>query len=386
MRIGLITYGLDRPLSGIGRYTLELARGLAKLLAPGDLFLLGPAPAGPWRRVTLPGSERLPSLLLQSNLALPGLVKRLGLDLLHDPTGCAPFGLGQTSAPRVVTVHDTFPWSCPGTSTRLEVLLHRYWLPWALRHTEQIITDSQTSARDIVRYLGPPTEKVQVIPLAVGPLYRPPGEAAVQAVRARYGLPERYILFAGGLNPRKNLLRLLKACRLVWRTGEQRPLVVLGASDEALQPVLAPFSMEQRVHGLGYVPEDDLPGIYGGADLFCYPSLYEGFGLPALEAMACGAPVLCSNNAALPEVVGTAAILVDPYDIEALANAISAALHDTNGRHELRSRGIKQAHHFSWERTAQTTLEVYHATIASSTNATNAHPAKANQRLHSDRL
>jgi glycosyltransferase involved in cell wall biosynthesis len=386
MRIGLITYGLDRPLSGIGRYTLELARGLAKLLAPGELFLLGPAPAGPWRRVALPGSGRLPSLLLQSNLALPRIVQRLGLDLLHDPTGCAPFGLGRTGAPRVVTVHDTFPWSCPGTSTRLEVILHRYWLPWALQHTEQIITDSQTSAEDIVRYLGPSAENVQVIPLAVGPLYRPPSEAALQAVRARYGLPERYILFAGGLNPRKNLPRMLKACRLVWRNGEQRPLVVLGASDGALQPLLAPFSMAQRVRGLGYVPEDDLPGIYGGADLFCYPSLYEGFGLPALEAMACGAPVLCSNNAALPEIVGAAAILIDPYNIEALANAITATLHDAKGRDELRSKGMKQAQQFSWEHTAQKTLEVYHGTIASTTNNTNPPPAKANQQLHSDQL
>jgi glycosyltransferase involved in cell wall biosynthesis len=191
--------------------------------------------------------------------------------------------------------------------------------------------------------------------------YRPlnAGEAADTA--AGHGLPAGYILFLGSVEKRKNVHGLLQAYARLRQMGEQRPLVIVGLrrSSAAIEQPLRELDLHPHVIFTGYLPDQDLPAIYSAADLFVFPSLYEGFGLPPLEAMACGTPVVCSHAGSLPEVVGDAAITVDPHDIEGLAEAMRRVLDDQVLRQELREKGLARARLFSWEKAARQTIEVY---------------------------
>jgi len=245
-------------------------------------------------------------------------------------------------------------------------MIYRHWLPRLISTAHAVITISQCSKVDIVRYLPVALSKVHVIPEGVNANYRPALPTALAEIRTRYGLPEHFLLFVGSVEERKNLRRLLEACELLWRAGEHRPLVVAGArlrKHRGINETLTRLGLERRVVLTGYVPEADLPALYSAADLFVFPSLYEGFGLPPLEAMACGAPVGCSNSSSLPEVVGDAAVTVDPYDVEALAHAMHRVLSDANLRDELRAKGLARAAQFTWERTAQETMKVYQSVL-----------------------
>jgi glycosyltransferase involved in cell wall biosynthesis len=367
MRVGLLIYALDRPLTGIGRYTLELARALGApqgdlqvtLLAAGNPGLLA---GHGFRRIPLYGCRLLPGLVTLGNALIPLLARRFGLDIVHDPTGVTPFLFGAGEARTVVTVHDVFAWSCPGTSTLLDTLIYRHWLPRLLPRVDAVITDSEASRSDIVRFLGVPPTRIRVIYPGVSQAHRTGQEAEVDAVRSRYGLPERYILFVGSVEERKNLRGLLYAYAHLRTMEEVYPLVVVGPrrrKGSEIQRVLWELGLEQHVIFAGYVQEADLNAVYKGADLFVFPSLYEGFGLPPLEAMSCGTPVVTSNVSSLPEVVGDAAIMVDPYDVEALAQAMRRALTDADLRAGMREKGRERATQFTWERAARQTAAVY---------------------------
>ncbi len=372
MRLGLLAYGLDRPLTGIGRYTVELARALARVEPKPDLALLTagePAALGSangYTRVPLRGCRLLPALMTLGNVLIPHASRRTHLQVIHDPTGVTPFLFGAGEARMVVTIHDVFAWSCPGNSTVLDTTIYHHWLPRLLPRVDAVITDSHCSKADIVHYLSASPSKVHVIPLGINALYRPALPAALAEIRTRYGLPEHFLLFVGSVEERKNLRRLLEACELLWRAGEHRSLVVVGArlrKHGGINETLTRPGLERRVVFTGYVPEAALPALYSAADLFVFPSLYEGFGLPPLEAMACGTPVVCSNSSSLPEVVGDAAVTVDPYDVEALAQAMHRVLSDANLCDELRAKGLARAAQFTWERTAQETMKVYESVL-----------------------
>jgi len=368
VRVGLIVYGLERPLGGISRYTLELIRAIAALHPRPHLVLLtagragGLAATNSYRHVPLLGCRLLPGLIMLGNVMIPLAVRREGLDVVHDPTGVTPFLFGAGRARTVVTVHDVFPWSCPGTSTLLDTLIYRCWLPRLLPRVDAVITVSQASKADIVHYLKVPTDRVHVIYEGVDAAYRPLSNAEVAMIRARYGLPEGYILFVGSVEERKNLRRLLQAYAWLRETGIQRTLIVVGPRKWKYSGILATLkelNLEEHVIFTGYVPDADLPALYSGADLFVFPSLYEGFGLPPLEAMACGVPVVTSNTSSLPEVVGDAGLMVDPYDVEALAEAMHRVLTDALLREELIHKGLERARQFTWGRAAQETIAVY---------------------------
>lgn len=368
LSVGLITYRLDRPLTGIGRYTVELARALAGLTEGPETVLLTAGGPGSLAEenglsvVPLPASRLLPGLLTFGSGFIPSAVRRQSLDVVHDPTGVTPFLFGAGGAGRVVTIHDVFAWSCPGTSSLLETLIYRCWLPHVLPDTDLVITDSKASKADIVRFLGIPRTKIRVIYAGVSEAYRPQSEAAVEFVRSKYGLPSRYILFVGSVEKRKNLAGLLQAYARLKSINHIPPLVVVGVAGRkgtAATKALNELGLEEEVNFAGYVLDADLPALYSGAELLVFPSLYEGFGLPPLEAMACGTPVLCSDASSLPEVVGDAAMKVDPYDVEGLAEAMKRVLADANLREELRARGLERARQFTWERTARETVAVY---------------------------
>nr|MBC7245819.1 glycosyltransferase family 4 protein [Chloroflexota bacterium] len=372
MRIAILVYGLDRPLSGISRYTVELARALAALPEGPEVRLLaaggvGPlAEATPFPSIPLLGCSRLPGLVTLGNVLIPRKAHNLHVDIVHDPTGVTPFLFGVGGARMVVTIHDVFAWSCPGHSALPDTLIYRYWLPRVLPRVNAVITVSQVSKTDIVNYLRIPDDKVHVIYEGVDASYHPiPWEETGQ-MTSRYGLPRGYILFVGSVEERKNLRRLLQAYALLCERGEQRRLVVVGPHKWKYTRILqtvAELGIGQRVIFTGYIPDEDLPALYSGADLFVFPSLYEGFGLPPLEAMACGTPVVCSNAGSLPEVVGDAALLVDPYDVEALAEAMHRVLHDPALCEELRQKGLARAQQFTWEKAALETLAVYEGVL-----------------------
>ncbi len=366
-RIGILTYGLDRPPTGIGRYAIELIGALVAIEPENPPILLTPAPprylphAERYLQRPLAFSRRLPALLTLGSLQLPRQAR--GLDLLHDPTGNAPFLFVSPSTRLVVTMHDIFALAYPQTSTLLEKLIARLWLPLVLPKVNRILTNSQASKADLLRYLPLRESQITVIPYGVGTKFRPLPADQVAATLARYGLTPGYLLtVVGAQDKRRNLPRLLAAYRLLRQQRETPPLVIIGKprrsawEEKAQRP---PTSREEGVQYLGYVPQDDLPAIYNGASVFVFPSLYEGFGLPPLEAMACGTPVACSNMPALPEVVGDAALPFDPHDAETIASAVHRLLHHAALRAELRERGLRRAAQFTWERAARATLTIY---------------------------
>lgn len=362
----LLTYALDRPLGGIGSYTARLAAALRQAGAPPLLLKAGRLRPGE-DMLALPGAGLVPGLLTLGQLEIALLVRRRRLRLVHDPTGIYPLCLAPCRT--VVTLHDAFPLVTPRTSTLLENLLYRLWLPFALPRADAVITVSQHSQQDILRRLPLRKERLFVIPNAHSPAFRPLTPQQVQPVLDRHALAFPYILYVGSLEPRKNLLRLLQAYAVLRDSLPAWHLVIVGArnfwkSSPVLQTVRS-LGLSAWVHFTGFVPEDDLPALYSAASLFVFPSLYEGFGLPPLEAMACGVPVVASNSTSLPEVVGDAALLVDPCDVGQIALAMQRVLSDPALAADLRQRGLARAARFTWRRMAQETLDVYRRVLES---------------------
>jgi alpha-1,3-rhamnosyl/mannosyltransferase len=264
--------------------------------------------------------------------------------------------------PTVLTVYDFIPLVCPQYYTATQRLIYRLAHLLALRCASAVLAISAATRADISRYFRVDPDRVTVTPLAAGPQFTPQPAAAVDAARRKHGLPERYTLFLASNKPHKNLLRLVEAWPEVLRRHPNTHLVVAGHWDPRFpQPRQrsAALGLETAVHFAGPLPEADLPAVYSGADLFVFPSAYEGFGLPVLEALACGTPVVCSNTSSLPEVAGDAACLVDPSRAGELADAISLVLADAERRADMRRRGLAQANRFSWEQTALATCDVY---------------------------
>jgi glycosyltransferase involved in cell wall biosynthesis len=294
--------------------------------------------------------------------------KAADADLIHYPF-FSPFfrtlPLSQKK-PTVVTIHDLIPLVFPkryppGLKGKARFQLQKT----ALKSTAAVITDSQASKKDIVRYLGYPQEKIFVIYLAAGEEFRPlKDQAQLTRVRKKYSLPQKFVLYVGDVNYNKNVLGLAKACRKI-----KTPLVIAGKQaaqkdfdqahpeNQPLVQLIKEFGDDPRVLRLGFVPSENLVALYSLASLYCQPSFYEGFGLPVLEAMSCGAPVVASNFSSLPEICGQAAHLVDPR--QGLAEGIKLVLNNPKLRKKLAELGPNQAKLFSWAKTAQETIKVY---------------------------
>jgi alpha-1,3-rhamnosyl/mannosyltransferase len=362
---------------------------MTPLLAPDEQLTILHDPAYPppistsvfaqVRRVPVAASP----FSLAQQVELPRLLRGVGADLYHSAYFLMPYAPG---APALLTVYDLIPLLFPRQSTLRARLLARWATRLALRAAGGVIAISDATRRDFLAHFRLQPGKIQAIPLAVDPVFRPQPREVVAAARARFGLPERYLLYLGSNKPHKNLERLVEAWALLQPrspaplAGQHMPLVIAGAWDDrypearqrasALSRSPAPLAgrspapvagSEQQVLWLGPVPEADLPALYSGALLFVFPSLYEGFGLPVLEAMACGTPVACSNSSSLPELTGDAALLADPMDTQDLARAMRTALEDESLRQEMSEKGLRRARGFTWLQTAQRTLETYRA-------------------------
>src|SRR6266571_6047202 len=368
MRIGLVAYGLERYPTGIGRYTLELTKAISASHASVDLFLFGGSkcPSGvselnvKW--VRLPGSTSLPGMLTLGSLQLLTAAKRLKLDVVHDPTGISPFVTSGTSFKKVVTIHDAFPFIVPESSSGLERFLFRVWLPWSLRHVDAMITVSLASRNDLENRVGLSRERLHVVYEGVSSQFEPPDAESCARARAKYGLPEEYLLNVCTNDHRKNLPTLLRAYHRLRLQADVPQLVVVanrGRFRADTARLLRETGLDGQVLIVGDIEDHDMPSVYGGATIFLFPSLYEGFGLPPLEAMACGVPVICSNAGSLPEVTGDAAMNVEPLDFVGLSEALRRLLSDSPLRVSLARKGLERAHRFSWQIMANEVVALY---------------------------
>jgi glycosyltransferase involved in cell wall biosynthesis len=265
--------------------------------------------------------------------------------------------------PAVVTVHDLAWVRYPETYEPKDLVMQRRAVAGAAARASHIIAVSDSTARDLRQHYPRSGDRVSVIPLGVSPQFSPDGlRLSSAAFPGAERLTRGYVLYAGGLQPRKNLLRLLVAYQKVLAETSAPPLVLAGAVSphaHELRQAAQRLGIERHVVFPGYVAQDLLPALYRSATVFVYPSLYEGFGLPVLEAMACGVPVVTSNVSALPEVAGEAALLVDPESVERLSWAVSLLLADQALRQTLGQRGLARARQFTWEQTARQTVGVY---------------------------
>ena len=360
MKVGLVTAFLGNLRAGTWTYASRLLRELAPLCdvwaIEREERILAELSGVPTK--VYPGGGGKIGKLVWPNLILPDRAAADGFDLVHAPN---PFGTFRRTACRnVITIHDVTPLLFPGTHERTNVLYHRHLLPAVLKRADRVITVSESSRRDIVRCFGLAEEKIAVVSNGVDPAFLPdpvgePGET----VRS---LPRPYILHVGTLEPRKNLELLIRSFALARRRGLDHYLVLAGMrgwGGSRLEAVAAELGVAEALILAGYVPHDDIPHLYAGADFFVYPSLYEGFGLPPLEAMACGVPVITSDTSSLPEVTGDAALLVDPRSEGEVADAMLKLAGDVALRRELREKGLVQARRFTWRRAAEATLAVY---------------------------
>jgi glycosyltransferase involved in cell wall biosynthesis len=265
-----------------------------------------------------------------------------------------------------VTIHDAIAFRYPEGYPWLNNLLHRRYVPATLGRVDAVITDSEYSRRDLQHVLRFPADGIRVVPLGVADRFRPGTPEVKDRVIARYQLAAPFILSVGVQQERKNLGRLVEAFADLRSRLQTHKLVIAGHSiwrsrDVAEQ--VARLGLQDAVTLLGHVPDDDLPALYSAADAFVFPSLYEGFGLPVLEAMACGTPVVCSDSSSLPEVAGQAACLVDPMNVRAISDGMYRSLNDPDLRARLRVAGVERARTFSWDRTAGLTLDVYRSVV-----------------------
>jgi len=369
VRVGVDATPMLEPRSGVGYYTSRLLSSLLHnskgwefhLFSNRDLGNLEP----PLDRAMRPQRYFGGSRWLWLHLILPAIVRRRRLDLCHYTNAVAPLW---QSVPYILTIHDASLFLQPQHHPRARHLTMRLFLPWVARRAAAIITVSEHARRDLLHILRLPPEKVRVVYEAAPQWFRPVLDAQKkQHLREKYKLPEQFILYVGTLEPRKNLHRLIQALSKVHQSGFKLPLILAGARGwmmEDFERRVAALQLQRSVRYLGYVPTADLPGLYSLCTIFAFPSLYEGFGLPPLEAMACGAPVLTSNRSSLQEICGEAALLVNPLCVDDIAAGIRTLLDDRELRLELSHRGQQRARSFSWARAAQETTAVYNQALA----------------------
>jgi glycosyltransferase involved in cell wall biosynthesis len=357
--VGLLTYGLERTPGGIGRYTRELDGALRAAGIPVTTVRAGGHGTADGA-ARLPGAGRLPALLTLGQAQLAVVARRRHLDVVHDPSGNAPISLVRTR--RVVTIHDAIPYIHPEASTLLDRLIYRLWLPWIVRRVDAVITVSEHSKADLLRFLPIRPERITVIPLGIGAAFRPQKPSEIAPILDRLGIGAPYILSVGSIEVRKNLPRLVEAFSRLRAEDPSLHLVLTGARklrQSSVAEDIRRLGLEGAVHLTGFVEDADLPALYAGATLFVLPSLYEGFGLPVLEAMACGTPVVASRSSSLPEIAGEAAVLVDPFDVDAIAAGMRQVLTSPDLAARLRTAGLARAETFTWRQTAEATIGVY---------------------------
>ena len=377
MRVGLDGRCIQDHFPGIGRYAFCLARELA-LIAPGDEWVIFHEEGARNTRFDLrilrsqtnvelvPVRSRIFSL--DQQLVLPRLARAEGLDLYHSPYYVMPYRM---PCPTVVTIHDLIPLVQPDAlPSRWLAPVYSFLLRLAADRAEGILVDSNATKGDLVRLLRRARRPIEVAPLGVDERFQPPSPDLVMQYRQRISLHQPYLLYLGMNKPHKNLVKLVQAWSFLSKSGRRGSILVIAGEQDPRYPqvrqTVERLGLGQCVRFLGPVSDADLPTLYGAAECFVFPSLYEGFGLPVLEAMACGAPIACSDVSSLPEIVGDVAVTFDPRSVPDIARALSQLLSDGRLQASLGKQGRVRAEAFTWRRTAEATLALYRMVAKSS--------------------
>lgn len=333
------------------RYTIYTTRGL-------DATALGLPPnfqVRPSRLPTINPRIRIP----WEQLAAPPLLRLNGTHVFHGVLNVAPLFC---PVPSVITIHDLSIFSFPQTFR----CHNRMYLTWSTRasarRAARILTVSEYTKQEVVRLLCIPPERVVVTHNACDQRFAPPSPDDLAVFRQHHVLPKQFILYVGTLEPRKNIPTLLEAYAQI-AAYTDAPLIIGGGKGWMYDPIFAKaqsLGLADRIHFIGFIPSEDLPLWYAAATVFAFPSLFEGFGMPILEAMACGTPIVTTSSSSLPEVAGDAGLIVPPTDAEALGHALLQVLKNPTLHEDLRTRGLRQAQRFSWPETAERTLQAYH--------------------------
>ena len=367
MRIAIDAHSIGTRLGGNESYATNLIESLARIDSVNHYTLyVTTAEAIERYHQRWPNffvrSTRPHTPLIRIPLTLSAELRKNPVDVLHVQFTAPPF----CPCPVVVSVHDLSFEHLPHTFHRRSRTQLRLTVRHSVRRAARVLTLSEHTRNDLIETYGIDRPLVEVIPIAASPKLKPiTDDKELRRVRHTYRIDSDYVLSVGSIQPRKNLVRLVRAYTLLRRRlgADKLPkLVFVGKRawlyDETLR-ALEDADLGDSVILTGYVPESDLPALYSGATCFVYPSIFEGFGLPPLEAMQCGAPVVIGNRTSLPEVVGDAALAVDPFDVEAIARAIEELLNKPTLRDELRVKGLARAKMFDWQETARRTLGVY---------------------------
>lgn len=365
MKIGIDAHTLGSRSSGNESYYLQLLKELAKAPDPRNQYVIyftlqnGKAKIPAARNFIV---KRIcpASPYIRIPFSFPLEFQREKLDVFHAQFIVPPF----CQAKAVTTIPDILFERHPEFFTRAENFRFRILIPWSARRADHIITVSQASKNDIVSKYRIDPEKISVIDEAPRDEFRPMNPETCRArMEGKYGIRDPFVLYVGRINPRKNLLRLVDAFSILRHKGISQKLVIVGKQDLLAEQVVQrvkELSLEEAVIFTGYVDWDDVPMFYNAADVFVFPSICEGFGLPVVEAMACGVPVVTSRGSSLEEVAGDAAALADPYSIDSIAEEINKVLSHQELRTSLREKGLKRVKDFDAARSAQQTIAVYH--------------------------
>jgi glycosyltransferase involved in cell wall biosynthesis len=356
-------------LSGTGRYTTELARRLPGLSDDVEYIVIWPKHvlhprlvSGVDEAFVNVDAQTAARRLHFDQIAVRAERVRLKADVVHFPANIGPIAPMQGT---VLTIHDLSFFRDPTWYRRDRAVYYRFAVERSVRVASRIIVDSVATAADLHDMLRVPESRIDIIPLGVGEELHPASAEQQSAARGWYKLPESFFLFVGTVEPRKNLVRLIQAWSRIAATCPH-DLVIAGREGWKTGPVrtaAASSPHSKRIHFPGFIAHDDLPAVLSAAHAFVWPSLWEGFGLPPLEAMACGTPAVVSDVSSLPEVVGDAALAVDPNNVDRIAGAMQEVATNTALRDRLKTRGLSRAAMFTWERTAKATLNTYRAVM-----------------------
>lgn len=377
MKILIDATGVTRQKAGVGVYAKNLIDHLSQSSGLCEFYVLAQdddpeLDFGYRANVTMIWVQakffrRVPLRLLLEQIYLPCLLRRRGIEVVHSLHYAFPyFSLGVR---RVVTIHDMTFFTMPEVHEKLKIRYFRFFIRAAVRSVDAIIYISKSAQNDCIALLGEPSGSYRVIPHGKDETMQPERvPAKIERLREKYALPDRFVLYIGTLEPRKNLDRLVAAFAEVAARDATLGLVLAGKKGwmmDSLATTIKRFGLESRVVFTGFILEEEKPVLLGACIFFVYPSLYEGFGLPVLEALACGAPTITSNTSSLPEVAGDAALLIDPLKTADLASAMQTLLSDLDLQYSLRTRGLERAKQFTWQKTASATAEVYLSVLSS---------------------
>ena len=364
MNVGILTWIIDRKRKGVDNYIYNLIKNMIKIGKSDKISLIH------YQKTDDPIYSRVNDIIipkmplkLTNPIGIPRAVKNANIDILHLPihwyTQISPFFFNR-KVKKVLTIHDLTPILFPEMHTRDTVRTWNSTLNLIKNRTDSIISDSWNTKNDCIELLNIPEEKIKVIPLAADEIYKPMGnkEMIQEYLKKRYNHDTPFILFVGTLEKRKNVPLLIKAFNEFKSYGLKHKLVIVGGKGWKFAEVfdlIKILKLKDDVIFTDYVPDNDLVKFYNTADLFVYPSLYEGFGLPPLEAMACGCPVITSNISSLPEVVGDAGLMIDPNDVVSLTESMHEILTNEGLKEDYINKSLERAKMFSWKKTAEKT-------------------------------